>query len=85
MVLYGICIRKDRRGILIAFKIMRWEKVIYLKRYLIPPHVKAPELPDTAMLAEKGTGQIIEPEDIINGTVKLEKPLEPEDICNAKL
>jgi hypothetical protein len=84
-----VALYEDVEGVKFVFmlkipKKLNINKVMLLKKKEVI-YPKAPELPDPALLARKGTGQIIEPEDIINGTIEAEKPLEPEDIYNAKL
>lgn len=80
MILFGICIRKDRRGISFSIRIRRWEKVIYLKKYPIPPPVKAPQMAYPSMLAEVPTGKIYGPEDMDSGESFAPKLIEPEDM-----
>ncbi len=80
MVLFGICIRKDRDGIRLVITTRRWDKSICLKKYPEPESVKAPEMAYPSMLTKIPTGRIFDTEDIINGEPQVPKLIEPEDM-----
>ncbi len=80
MILFGICIRKDRDGVNFAIRIRGWEKIIYLKKYPKPEAVKAPEMAYPSMLTEMPMGRVYEPEDIEHGEPEPIKVIEPEDM-----
>lgn len=77
-ILFGICLWKLRDGIKIAIAFRQWEIVKYIWKYPVT-FTKAPEMADPSMLAEKGTGKLIEPEDM-NRPVEFDKPIEPGDM-----
>jgi len=79
MILFGFCLIKDRRGIKIAFRVRRWERVRYIWKFHQLPPVKTPKMADPTMLTEVPTGKIFDVEDMDTG-IGFEKPLEPEDI-----
>lgn len=87
MIHWGIQVGlvKDYKGIQLFTIIkhrkrkMNIEKSIILKK---TPTVfrKAPEMADVSMMAEMPVVKPITPEDIINGTFDMGKPLGPEDM-----
>ena len=79
MILFGVCIRRDREGIKIAIRIRRWEKVIYLKKYPEAEPVKAPEMAYPSMLTEMPVGKIFDVGDMDKEPEKI-KLIEPEDM-----
>ena len=79
MILFGICIRKDREGIKLAIRIRRWEKTIYLKKYPDPVYPKAPQMAYPSMLTEKPIGKIFDVEDMDKEPEPI-KLIEPEDM-----
>jgi len=79
MILFGICLRKDRGGIKLVIAIRRWVKIIYLKRYPKPVYAKAPQMPYPSMLTEVPTGKIFDVEDMDKEPEPV-KLIEPEDM-----
>lgn len=79
MILFGVCIRKDRDGIKFVIAIKRWEKVIFLKKYPELVYPKAPEMTYPSMLTEMPTGKVFDVEDMDKEPEKV-KLIEPEDM-----
>ena len=79
-ILFGFCLRRNRKGLCFSIANGQWEKSIYLKKYPMPPLAQAPREAFPSILTEMPTGRVYEPEDIEHGEPEPIKLIEPEDM-----